>query len=190
MEKEPKDREKPVDCTRLSPQGGVEAILAHSGVNINVCLHCLSCAGGCPFIAAMDFRPNQIIRMLQFDQIDEVLQSATIWTCIACNTCSAQCPMAIDIPAVMDALRQHAIRAGAAVAEPDVLAFHREVQRSIEKYGRTHKLEIMLRFKLKTGDLLGDARTGLCMLASRKLELTPSRINDRTALKRIMQHNG
>ncbi len=176
MEEESKECKKSIDCSRLSHQGGAEAILAHSGVNINVCLHCLSCAGGCPFVAAMDYRPKQIIRMLQFDQVDDVLRSATIWTCDACNTCSAQCLMAIDIPAVMDALRQQAIHAGVAVAEPDVLAFQREVQRSIERYGRTHKEEIMLRFKLKTGDLLGDALTGLRMLATRKLELTPSRI--------------
>ena len=58
--------------------------------------------------------------------------------------------MAIDIPAMMDALRQLSIEKGYKIAEPDVLAFHQEVLKSIKKYGRTHKIEIMLRFKLQT----------------------------------------
>jgi hypothetical protein len=35
--------------------------------------------------------------------------------------------MAIDIPAMMDTLRQIALEEGNTIAEPDVLAFHRAV---------------------------------------------------------------
>jgi len=41
---------------------------------------------------------------------------------------------------------------------------------SIERYGRTHKLEIMLRYKLKTRDLISDWTVGMKMLAKRKLD--------------------
>lgn len=134
----------------------------------------------------MDYLPNEVIRMLQFGMIDDVLRSSTIWTCVACNTCSAQCPMAIDIPAMMDVMRQMAVERNLAVAEPDVLAFHKEIMRSIHKYGRTHKLEIMLRFKLKTRRFFSDAQTGLRMLAKRKLDLTPSRVKDTATLNRLI----
>ncbi|MDA8137248.1 MAG: 4Fe-4S dicluster domain-containing protein [Desulfobacteraceae bacterium] len=177
-----------IDCADIKPTipGAAEAILKHSGVNINLCLHCRCCAGGCPFTAAMDYLPNQVIRLIQFDLIEEALQSKTIWTCVACNTCSAQCPMAIDIPAAMDTLRQLAIQHNIPIAEPNILAFHQLIKGSIERYGRTHKAEIMLRYKLKTRDYFSDMLTGLRMFVNHKLEVIPSRVNDRTALNNIL----
>ncbi len=146
------------------------------GSDYHRCFHCRCCGGGCPFIKAMDHAPNAIIRLLQFDEIDEALASSTIWVCVACNTCAMECPMAIDIPALMDRLRHLAIQRGGEVAEPDVLKFHQTVLDSISHYGRTHKLEIMMRFKLTTRRWLQDWQVGLKMLAKRKLDLLPSRI--------------
>lgn len=140
------------------------------------CYHCHSCGGGCPFIAAMDHHPNAVIRLLQLGMREEALSCSTIWVCVACNTCAMECPMAIDIPALMDRLRQEALRNGTVVAEPDVLRFHETVLDSVARYGRTHKLEIMLRFKLTTRRWLQDWQVGLKMLAKRKLDLLPSRV--------------
>lgn len=136
----------------------------------------------------MDLLPNRVLRLIQLGIEEEALTCSTIWACVGCNTCSIQCPMAIDIPAVMDALRHMAIEKGIAVAEPDVLAFHREVLHSIEKYGRAHKLEIMLRFKLKTRTYFQDLQTGLRMLAKRKLDLTPSRVNRSSEIKAMFSN--
>lgn len=140
------------------------------------CYHCRCCGGGCPFISAMDYPPNSIIRLLQFGMLDEALSSSTIWVCVACNTCAMECPMAIDIPAMMDQLRQQAVQKNINVAEPDVLRFHQTVLDSVARYGRTHKLEIMMRFKLTTRRWLQDWQVGLKMLAKRKLDLLPSKI--------------
>jgi heterodisulfide reductase subunit C len=174
-----------IECSG-SLRTGAEAIRQQVGVNIDVCLHCRCCGAGCPFSAAMDYYPHQIMRLIQFGLVDEALNSTAIWTCVGCYTCSAQCPMAIDVPAVMDALRHMALRNAATVAEPKILAFHREVQRSIAKYGRTHKAEIMLRYKFKTRQFFSDVTTGLRMFAARKLEFSPSRVRNRAILKRIM----
>jgi heterodisulfide reductase subunit C len=146
------------------------------------CYHCRCCSGGCPFIAAMDYPPNAVIRLLQFGMFDEALSCSTIWVCVGCNTCATECPMAIDIPAMMDQLRQAAMQNGVEIAEPDVLRFHQTVLDSVERYGRTHKLEIMLRFKLTTRRWLQDWQAGLKMLAKRKLDLLPSRIKDIDAI--------
>jgi heterodisulfide reductase subunit C len=151
------------------------------------CYHCRCCGGGCPFIEAFDLAPNAVIRLVQLGLIDEALASRTIWTCVACNTCSMECPMAIDIPAVMDDLRHLAIARGIQPAEPDVAAFHQAVLDSIGRHGRTHKLEIMMHYKLKTRTWLQDWQKGLAMLAKRKLDLTPSRINDLKALQALIQ---
>jgi heterodisulfide reductase subunit C len=126
----------------------------------------------------MDYLPNQVIRMVQLGIKEDVLKCSTIWLCVGCHTCTVQCPMAIDMAALMDALRQQALEEQVAVAEPDILNFHNEVLRSVEHYGRTHKLEIMLRYKLRKRDWFQDVDTGLKMLAKRKLDLRPSKVGD------------
>ncbi len=157
----------------------------NSGIDFNSCLHCKSCANGCPFLEGMDVAPNAVIRMIQFGMEKKALNCSTIWVCVGCNTCSSACPMAIDIPAVMDALRHKAMEQGIKIKESDILNFHKEVLNTVKKYGRTHKLEIMMRYKLKTMDLLSDMGMGLKMLQKRKLDLTPSKIQDKKAIEKI-----
>ncbi|MCB2189294.1 MAG: 4Fe-4S dicluster domain-containing protein [Deltaproteobacteria bacterium] len=151
------------------------------------CLNCRTCSGGCPFYPAMDYGPHGIMRLIQFGQRDEVLASNTIWLCVACHTCTSACPMSIDVAAVMDTLRHLALAEGVAVAEPGILDFHREVLRSIEHHGRTHKLEIMLRYKVRQGGWLADMDKGLAMLTRRKLNLIPNEIRRPAELAPLFQ---
>ncbi|MBC8441769.1 MAG: 4Fe-4S dicluster domain-containing protein [Deltaproteobacteria bacterium] len=165
----------------------VDEIKASSGIDFNSCLHCKTCANGCPFIEGMDYAPNAVIRLIQFGMEEEALKCSTIWVCVGCNTCSSCCPMAIDIPAVMDGLRHKAIEQGVKIAEPDIMNFHTEVLNTVKKYGRTHKLEIMMRYKFKKMDLFSDMGVGLKMLKKRKLDLTPSKIQDKKAIEKIFR---
>lgn len=164
-----------------------DEITDRSGINFNTCLHCRTCANGCPFLEGMDYHPHAIIRLLQLGMEEQALKSSTIWICVGCNTCSSACPMAIDIPVIMDALRHKALEQKIKITEPDILKFHTQVLNTVKKYGRTHKLEIMMRYKLATMDLLGDMGMGLKMLKKRKLDLTPSKIEDKKALDKIFK---
>ncbi|MEJ2169866.1 MAG: 4Fe-4S dicluster domain-containing protein [Desulfobacterales bacterium] len=174
--------DRPFDISRRDATFASQ-VAQRSGVEINMCWHCQSCAGGCPFVSAMDYPPNHVIRLIQLGLRKEALESSGIWICVGCHTCSIQCPNAIDIPAINDALREMAIAEQVVVAEPGILNFHREVLRSIESYGRTHKFEIMLRYKLRRHDWFSDAGVGLRMFAKRKLELLPSRSKDMESIK-------
>jgi heterodisulfide reductase subunit C len=158
-----------------------------AGTDFHACLQCRSCSSGCPFSDYMDYMPNGVMRLVQMGLKTEALTCNTIWICVGCHTCSIQCPMAIDIPGVMDALREEALAAHIDIIEPDILNFHREVLNSIERYGRTHKLEIMMRYKLKRLDLLRDLQVGIKMLAKRKLDLTPSRVARAGDVKKLFQ---
>jgi heterodisulfide reductase subunit C len=73
-----------------------------SGEFIELCYHCHKCTAGCPVVDAMDYGPDQILRMIALDQSDEILQSKDIWLCAGCYTCATRCPNDIDISAVMD----------------------------------------------------------------------------------------
>jgi heterodisulfide reductase subunit C len=165
--------------------GFVTDVIRRSGVDINKCWHCQTCAGGCPFVRAMDYPPNRVIRMVQLGLRKEALESSGIWVCVGCNTCSIQCPNCIDIPAVNDALRQMAMEEGVVVAEPNILNFHQAVLQSIQRHGRTHKLEVMMRYKLKKHDWFSDIAVGMKMFARRKLELLPSKSKNITEIRRL-----
>jgi heterodisulfide reductase subunit C len=147
-----------------------------SGTDLSRCYHCRSCGNGCPFVQAMDYPPNGIIRLAQFGLRQQALESSTIWICVGCHTCSVQCPMDIDIAAIMSTVRRLALEEGAMVAETNILDFHREVLHSIKRYGRAHKLGIMLRYKARVHQWFADLDVGLRMLARRKMDLRASRV--------------
>jgi heterodisulfide reductase subunit C len=156
--------------------------------NINVCWHCMACSGGCPFVTYMDLLPNQIIRLVQMGEGQEALRTKTIWICVGCHTCSTQCPNRIDIAAVMDALRQLALRNGIAPAEKEIYRFHKYIYKSIQRHGRLNKLEAMVQFKMGTGQLFSDLQLGMRMLTRGKLEIIPQRIKQRRELTTIFNH--
>jgi heterodisulfide reductase subunit C len=133
----------------------------------------------------MQYRPNGVIRLVQLGFGREALESSDIWLCMGCNTCSTECPMAIDIAAVMSALRETAVEEGVRIAEPGIFSFHEEVLNSINRYGRTHKLEIMMRHKLKQFEFFSDIDIGLKMLSKRKLDLKPSKISDISEVQKL-----
>jgi heterodisulfide reductase subunit C len=153
---------------------------SHAG--LRRCFFCRTCGNGCPFVSAMDIPPYGVMRLVHYGMREEALATNTIWICVNCHTCSSQCPMAIDIAAMMNVLCYMALEERAPVPTQDILDFHLEVVRSIERHGRTHKLGIMLRLKLLTGAWFKDVDIGMKMLSKRKLDLRPSRIR---ALKEI-----
>jgi heterodisulfide reductase subunit C len=154
-----------------------------SGVDFNLCYHCQSCSGGCPFSQDMDFLPNQVIRLVQLGIKREALGCSTIWFCVGCNTCSIQCPNGIDMSSVTHTLCQMALKDESIVAEPDILKLHQEVLNTIQRYGRTHKLEVMLRYKLHKRDWFSDMGVGVKMLVKRKIEVLPSRVKQITEIE-------
>ncbi|MDZ7761641.1 MAG: 4Fe-4S dicluster domain-containing protein [Desulfovermiculus sp.] len=167
--------------------GVKEALQKHSRTNFMRCLQCRSCSSGCPFYSAMDLGPNRVIRLLQLEQFQQALESTTIWVCVGCDTCAANCPMAIEIPSVMDVLRQYALDTDCTISMPEILNLHNEILDSIKRYGRTHKLEIMLRYKVKKRAWLEDMDVGLKMLTKRKLHVLPSKVQSISEIKDMFQ---
>lgn len=142
-------------------------------INFYSCMQCITCSNGCPFSHIMNHPPHLIMRYLQLGAVDIVLKSNTPWICTGCNTCSAVCPMGIDIPYIFDVIKEHIIDNKLPVPEPKVLDFHKAVLKSIKKYGRTHKLEIMVNFKLKNRDFFTDFKNGLKMFLKNKIHILP-----------------
>jgi len=91
-----------------------------SGQDLLACNQCGKCSAGCPVVAAMDLLPNQVIRLAQLG-MEEVLESNTIWICASCLTCVIRCPKGVDLPRLMEALRQTALRQGVTKLDLSVL---------------------------------------------------------------------
>jgi heterodisulfide reductase subunit C len=99
-----------------------------SGQALLACNQCGKCSAGCPIVAAMDLLPSQVIRLAQLG-MEEVLESDTIWICASCLTCVTRCPKGVDLPRLMEALRQVSLRQG--VAKLDLSALPPELVRAV-----------------------------------------------------------
>jgi len=56
---------------------------------------------------------------------EKVLRSFSIWVCLTCEMCFARCPMSIDIPKMMDFLREKALKERKANPRAkEIVAFH------------------------------------------------------------------
>ncbi len=101
--------------TRISREsvGGpfVREIELTSGQNLLACNQCGKCSSGCPVAQALDLLPSTVLRLAQLG-LEEVLESTTLWTCASCLTCVSRCPRAVDLPRVMEALRNIAMSRG------------------------------------------------------------------------------
>lgn len=91
-----------------------------SGQDLLDCNQCGKCSAGCPIVGAMDILPSQVIRMAQLG-MEEVLESNTVWICASCLTCVTRCPKGVDLPRLMEALRQISLREGVSKLDLDAL---------------------------------------------------------------------
>ncbi len=118
-----------------------------TGLSVADCYQCGKCSAGCPLTTEMDFSPNQILRMLQLEMPEfdrKVLGSLSIWLCLTCQTCLARCPKEVDLPRVMDFLREESLRQGMVNAKArDILKFHESFVGSVEACGRLHEMGLI-----------------------------------------------
>ena len=165
------------------------ALKESAGVDVSHCYQCGKCSAGCVQAERMDYPPSYVMRLLQTgDPADyrTALTSRTIWLCLNCENCYQRCPMSIAIPAVMDALRQHALREGVQHRDArKIIAFHRAFLAQVKNTGRLYEVGMEAQYKLSTGEVFQDVSLVPSMLSKGKLGLFPEGVKDRKALRRI-----
>ncbi|MDD5094116.1 MAG: 4Fe-4S dicluster domain-containing protein [Dehalococcoidia bacterium] len=155
--------------------------------DLDRCYQCLTCSLGCPVAFAMDYRPNQVMRMVQLGQKQKLLESSTIWICAGCETCVTRCPNEVNILGVMDTLREMALREKVEGKEKVIPTFHQTFLYPVEKLGKQYELGMLLLLKLRTKDFFSDLGLGMKMFARRKLKLFPSKIKASKEMKTIFE---
>jgi len=81
-----------------------------SGQDLLACNQCGKCSAGCPMCFAMDWLPNQIIRLAQLGLEEDIAAAKTVWLCASCLTCTVRCPRGVDLGRVMEAIRLITLR--------------------------------------------------------------------------------
>jgi heterodisulfide reductase subunit C len=164
-------------------------VLEHTGVKINHCYQCGKCSAGCPLSEEMEYPPSFVMRMLQTENPvleEKVLRSFTIWVCLTCEMCYSRCPMSIDIPKMMDFLREKSLTEGKTNPRAKkIIAFHKSFLDSIKYTGRLYEIGLLVDYKARTFKLLQDMVLAPKMLARGKLNIFPEIIKGRSAVASI-----
>lgn len=158
-----------------------------TGTDLNACYQCKRCTSGCPVSKLAGTPPSEVMRRLHLGAGDELLNSEMIWMCVSCETCSARCPMGIDVAAVMDALRKLAREKNAATPKGNVPLFNRAFLETVKVFGRTYDIAMIAAYKIGTLKLMNDAEKFPSMLRRKKIALLPSWSGDRKTVRRIFK---
>jgi len=146
-----------------------------ANVNLDTCMQCGCCTGGCSGIDCMDYSPRQVIQLIKKDQRDRLLKSKTIWMCVACHICEDRCPAGIRISRFMDALREIAI-ADSSLKPNMQTDFHKTFLGQVKTFGRTHEGLLMMAYSLKTKTPLPPTKLIIDLLLRMRVGMMPPHI--------------
>ncbi len=146
---------------------------AHIKQSISQCYQCGKCTAGCPVAYTMEFTPRRVIRALQLGLDNELENSATMWICLSCLTCSARCPREIDIAGVMEALRLATINKKPVPSQRKFRLFHELFLMSFQFSGRAYELGLGMAYNVMSGHLLNMASIIPGMIRRGKVAFLP-----------------
>jgi heterodisulfide reductase subunit C len=168
-----------------------DSVFSATGQNVSRCYLCGKCSAGCPLISEMDFTPHQVLRLLQpgFEDWDKLaLSSKSIWLCLTCETCHTRCPQEVDLPRIMDFLRQQSRRNKLVnPAAKKILAFHQTFLDSVKYTGRLFEIGLIGGYKLRSLNLFQDISIAPKMFLKGKLKIWPHLVKNRSLISRIFK---
>jgi heterodisulfide reductase subunit C len=176
----------------MENKGYTTEIKSDTGVNVNRCYQCGKCSAGCAVAEEMDYPPSRVMRMLQTNDPEnykKILASQSIWLCVSCQNCLTRCPMQIDIPQLMDFLREKALKGKTIHAKSkNILSFHRAFLDSVKYTGRLYEIGLIAGYKMRTFNVLQDMDIAPKMFAKGKLPVIPEMVKNKKQLNTIFNH--
>lgn len=163
------------------------------GVDVYECYQCGKCSAGCVLAEDMDYPPSYILRLLQTRQeadYKKVLSSNTIWICLNCENCIGRCPKEVDIPTLMDFLRQESKNKRLVAPQArQIVAFHQSFLDSVKHTGRLYEPGLVADYKLRTRHhLWQDVKLVPGLLRRGKLSILPEIVKGRKNISDIFNN--
>ncbi len=154
------------------------------GVDVEMCLECGKCSGGCSNAHVFDFTPRKIVRLVKLNAQDTLIDMDALWICLSCHLCSDRCPSGIDTSRILDYMRQKAYRKGV-TTRPKITLFYELMLSGVQRSGRVSELPLVLKFNWMTRQYMKDAVLGLKMLLKGKLSLWSQGVRDRQHIRHM-----
>ena len=166
-------------------------LYAECGIDVRNCYQCGKCTAGCPMAEEMDYPPSFLLRLLQTNSeanYRKVLESKSIWFCVGCEQCIGRCPKEVDVPVLMDWLREESLAARAVHREGrDIVRFHRAFLDSIKYTGRLSEVGLIADYKLRSGHLWQDVVLAPSMWLKGKLHFIPEFVKDTKGIRALFR---
>lgn len=144
------------------------------------CFNCGTCTASCPVSQFLDFNPRKVLRKVTLGtEVNE-----DIWPCVSCFTCNARCPNGIDIAKVMDVIRIEAQKDEKLKKNSGVI-FNKAFLETVENYGQLYELGMLMKYKIKSGNLFQDIELGFPLMLKGKMGLLPHKSKSAKAAKEI-----
>lgn len=160
-----------------------------AGERIKRCIQCGTCTGSCPVSYAMDISPRQLIALFRAGELEQILQSRTIWICASCYACTTRCPSGIRITDTIYALKRTAMEKGLQTQAPHVQRLARLFTKILMRYGRLHEGSLIAAYHTRGNPLklFSIIPLGRKLLRRKRISYLPHRIKAHAALARIIR---
>lgn len=161
-------------------------ILEYIEPKIYNCYQCGKCTAGCPLSDVFEYKPNQIIRLVQSGKIDSIIKSNSIFLCLSCAICSSRCPQDVHIATIMNFIRNEAWKADRFKIK-SIARFYKTFLRIVGRTGRSFEPGLLMSLNFLSGRLFNDMDLALDILKKRKIKLLPEFVKERKQISKTIK---
>jgi heterodisulfide reductase subunit C len=151
------------------------------GNDFSLCYQCGLCTGSCRTAYAMKYTPRQVMNLLQLGRVDEAVASGSGLLCTSCFSCTFRCPRGVAITDIMGAIQRLSL--AQKHADPHIRRFYQAFMRTVERHGRFHEAEFLIRYYAANPlRLRGQIRVGLTLLRKGKVTMRSPKVKSQKGI--------
>jgi len=162
-------------------------VLEHCGVDVEKCLECGKCSGGCSNGHIFDYTPRKVIQLVKLNAERTLMNMDALWICLSCHLCVDRCPSELDTPRILDYMRQKAYHKKFNIRRPNVKLFYELMLSLIRRTGRVSELLLAMKFNWTTAQYMKDGDLGLKMFLKGKLNVISPSIKQKQMIQRLFK---
>ena len=172
----------------VNPAFPAEIMARPGGEDLQNCIQCGTCSGGCPLSVYMDYTPRRVIALTRAGLEQDVLRSVTPWLCSSCYECQLLCPRGLKVTDIMYALKARSIEKGLYPKKLPIPVLAREFYGMVARYGRSAETRLVLKLMLRTNPLglLKMAPQGYRLWRAGRMPLGQDRIRQTEQLRKVL----